>query len=128
MKFRVLCHLTVALLFAFGCGLPAPGSSPTSRNLITGEDVAGSSAHTAYELVERLQPQWLTSRGNVSLTDASATIPSVFLGGVQVGDVEYLRNVLAEDVAEMRYYPPGEAGARFGMGHQRGVIVLTLKG
>jgi hypothetical protein len=128
MKLRVSIPVLATILVLAGCGLPAPGSGPSSRDVITQEDIEKSSAYTAYELVERLQPHWLTSRGNVSITDDSATIPSVFLGGVQVGNVEYLRGVLVQDVAELRFYAPGEAAARFGMGHQRGVIVLTLKG
>ncbi len=127
MKLPALPVLLATFLLVAGCALPAPSSSTSGRELITAEDIARTSANTAYEVVERLQPQWLISRGNTSLTDPSATIPSVFVSGVQVGDVEYLRGVLAGDVAEMRYYPPGEAGARFGMGHPRGVITVTMK-
>jgi hypothetical protein len=126
--------IPLALAFAclLGCNLPGPGTAgPSNRNLITAEDIANSSAamaQSAYEVVQRLQPQWLTSRGNVSITDASATVASVYLNGVQVGDVEYLRNLLPSDIEQLRYFPAGEASARFGMGHQRGVIEVTLKG
>jgi hypothetical protein len=123
--------LAVAIACLVGCNLPGPGEGGSyDRDVITEADIANSSAsvaQSAYEVVERLQPQWLTSRGNVSITNSAATVASVFVNGIHVGDVEHLRNILPQDIAEMRYYPAGEAGARFGMGHPRGVIAVTLK-
>ena len=128
MRLKTLPVLMAIGVFLVGCNLPGPGEgSPSSRDLITAEDIATTSAQNAYEVVERFQPQWLTSRGNVSVTNSAATVASVFVNGIQVGDVEYLRNLLPHDIAEMRYYNAGEAGARFGMGHPRGVIAVTLK-
>ncbi|MGH7500506.1 MAG: hypothetical protein ACREL7_02000 [Longimicrobiales bacterium] len=104
---------------------PATTGRPSDRNVITAGDIATAHVQTAWEAVERLQPQWLTSRGATSITDPTPTVASVFLNGVEVGDVDYLKSIIAVDVSEMRYYPPGEAGARFGMGHPRGVITVT---
>jgi hypothetical protein len=39
-----------------------------------------------------------------------------------LGKVEYLRQMRVLDVTEVRYWDPGQAWARFGMGHPRGVI------
>jgi hypothetical protein len=135
MRFRFVSGIMVLALVA--CGLPQhrPPGGASNRDLITAEDISETSAYTAYEAVQRLQPQWLTARGNVSMgADEESTVrndgvavPHVILNGIQVGTVEYLRDVLAEHVAELRYYEPGEAGARFGMGHPRGVVVLTLR-
>lgn len=127
MRTRALLLAAALTVFLAGCGWRSAGGGSYDRNLITADDISGTAAQTAYDAVQRLQPQWLTSRGNVSITNAAATIPSVFVSGVQVGDVEHLRNILADDVAEMKYYPAGEAGARFGMGHPRGVIEVILK-
>ncbi|HZD05161.1 MAG TPA: hypothetical protein VE173_09585, partial [Longimicrobiales bacterium] len=102
---------------------------PSRRNLITAEDIRGLDVQTAYELVQRLQPQWLTSRGPTSLTNAAPTVASVYLDSVEVGDIEYLKGLNVTAIREMRYYAPGEASVRFGMGHQRGVIdVITERG
>lgn len=135
MKPRIPPLLLALGIVLSGCGINPPGGGTYARDIISADDIAGTVAHSAYEVVERLQPQWLTARGYVSvganeeaeIRDDSVAIPNVILNGMQVGNAEYLRNVLAEDVAELRYYGPGEAGARFGMGHPRGVIVLTLK-
>lgn len=134
MRLKTVAAISLGIILS-GCGIHAPGGGTYSRDVITADDIAETSAHTAYEVVERLQSQWLTGRGYVSIganeegeiRDDSVAIPNVILNGMRVGTVEYLRNVLARDVAELRYYGPGEAGARFGMGHPKGVIVLTLK-
>lgn len=126
MRTGILPYVAIVAILAGGCA-PATTSGPSTRDLITAEDISRTNAQTAWEAVERLQPHWLTSRGATSATDPTPTVPSVALNGVEVGDIEYLRNLNVIDVVEMRYYPPGEAGARFGMGHQRGVINVTTR-
>ena len=119
------------LLVATACASTSSGtSSGGRRNVITAEQMSRTRAQNAYEAVELIEPQWLGSRGPQSLTDPGAPQPvaSVFLNGVRVGDTEYLRNVQIADVAELRYFAAGEASARFGMGHIRGVIEIVTKG
>lgn len=110
-----------------GCSSATTGG-PAARDLITSADMGRVNAMTAYDAVARLQPQWLGSRGPVSMTSLEQSEVSVYVNGVEVGGPENLQNFQVIDVEEMRYYPPGEAGARFGMGHPRGVIDVKLKG
>jgi hypothetical protein len=49
------------------------------------------------------------------------------MGGTMLGKAEALRDVPVIDVAEVRYWDAGQAAARFGMGHPRGVIEITRK-
>ena len=87
------------------------------------------SATTVYDAVQRLQPNWLSSRRRPVANNDAGTVPNVFIGGTQVGDVTYLRAPpRPDDVETLRYHAPGEAGARFGMGHQRGVIEVVMRG
>ena len=85
-------------------------------------------AVTVYDAVQKLQPSWLSSRGPMSLTNDAQAVVNVFIGGNQVGDVDYLQTMLPDDVDHVRYYESGEAGARFGMGHPRGVIEVVPRG
>ncbi|HEX7051776.1 MAG TPA: hypothetical protein VF188_16340 [Longimicrobiales bacterium] len=121
-----LMAAAVALMTA--CASAMSGAGAESRNVITASDLAGTNAQTAYEAVRILRPDWLSSRGPTSLTNSSPNSVTVYVNGVEVGDAEYLRNVSVLDITELRYYEPGTAAARFGMGHQRGVIELKLKG
>jgi len=61
------------------------------------------------------------------MSNSQEARPNVYMNGSRVGDLEYLRDVYTIDVAELRYWEPGEAGARFGMGNPRGVIEIVLR-
>jgi hypothetical protein len=54
-------------------------------------------------------------------------VASVYVNGSNVGDITYLRNLRPDDVDHLRYWDVSEAGARFGMGHLRGVIEVVLR-
>lgn len=128
---RVLSSVSVAVAAAAlvsGCATATDAAGSSSRTLITSQDLAETNAQTAYDAVRVLQPHWLGSRGPTSITDMTPTRVSIVVNGVEVGDASYLRNVSVVDVSELRYYEPGVAAARFGMGHQRGVIEVILKG
>ena len=120
----------VAMLLPLITACASGGAAGTreSRDLITAAQIARTNAQSAYEAIEQLQPQWLTSRGVTSITDDTPTEASVFQEGMHVGRLEYLKTVNVIDIAELRYYPAGPASARFGMGHQRGVIEIVRKG
>lgn len=130
IRIRVLTAALVVLAATVnGCGAATSAGRPASRDLITAADITRVQAQNAYEAITRLQPQWLGSRGPTSITDPTPTQVSVYLNGVQIsGGLAYLQNLDVTTVVQMRYYAPGEASARFGMGHPRGVIDVRLKG
>ena len=96
------------------------GRSPT----LTQEDLAATNSGNLYDAIAKLRPEWLTSRGPTSVTDPTPAVADVYMNGMPLGNVEYLRGVRVLDVNAVRYWPAGEAAARFGMGHPRGVIEL----
>jgi hypothetical protein len=103
------------------------GTSRESRSLLTQAQLATTSTSNLYEAIEKLRPDWLTSRGPTSVTNAEPTVPSVYMNGTMLGKVEYLRGMQVLDVTEVRYWDAGQASARFGMGHPRGVIELSRR-
>jgi hypothetical protein len=123
-------RVAFATLFLAASCASSGGGQRSSGNVINSEQIAATRAQNAYEIVEQLQPTWLVSRGPQSLTDPGAPHPtaSVYLDGMRAGDLEYLRTIAANNIAEIRYYTASEASARFGMGHPRGVIAVTSKG
>jgi hypothetical protein len=102
-------------------------SGGPGRNLLTHEQLVATNSVNLYDALEKVRPEWLTSRGPTSVTDPRLTIASVFMNGHMLGKAESLREVLVADVTEVRFWPAGPAAARFGMGHPRGVIELTRK-
>jgi hypothetical protein len=121
-------NVLLAAVTLAGCASAGTTGERSNRNRITTEQLSRLTADNAYDAVRRLQPQWLESRGPSSVSDANPATPAVYLNGSRVGDVEYLRTVPLTTVAEIRYWTPGEASARFGMGLPRGVIELISKG
>jgi hypothetical protein len=103
------------------------GANRGTRNTLTQEQLATTNTTNLYEAIEKLRPDWLTSRGPVSVTNTAPSVPSVYMNGTMLGKADYLREMRVLDVTEVRYWEPGPASARFGMGHPRGVIELSRR-
>jgi hypothetical protein len=93
---------------------------------VTQDELAATNSGNLYDAIAKLRPEWLTSRGPTSVTDPTPTAVDVYMNGILLGNVDHLREVRVLDVSQVRYWPAGEAAARFGMGHPRGVIELML--
>lgn len=119
--------LLIASAVAGGCSTRRAESGGSNRNVLTGEQLADTNARMVYEAIERLRPAWLNSRGPISMADPTEARANVYINGSPTGDLDYLRQVYVIDVEEIRFYAPGEAGARFGMGNPRGVIAITTR-
>ena len=129
MKRSVRAATSIAMAFALGCA-SANTQGRTSQgtgNVLTADQLARTNSEYVYDALMKLRPSWLTSRGATSLTDATPTSVSVFMGNSLLGKVEALREVRVVDVSEVKYWDAASASARFGMGHPRGVIELTRK-
>ena len=91
---------------------------------MTREELGKTNSDNLYDAIAKLRPEWLTSRGPTSVTDMTPTSVDVYMNGNFLGGADYLRQVRSLDVSEVRYWDAGQASARFGMGHPRGVIEL----
>lgn len=129
MNTRMMERLALTSLILAGCSGAANQSATArgDRNLLTREQLVATNSANLYDAVEKLRPEWLTSRGPTSVSDPTPTMASVYMNGQQLGKAEYLRDVLVADVTEVRFWPAGQAAAKFGMGHPRGVIELTRR-
>lgn len=120
----------VVLLSTAACVVPhKSGARPVDRDRVLAKDFADRDFTNAYEVVECLRPNWLTSRGPTSVRDPRPQYADVFVDGISTGSgPEYLTQIHISQVLEIRFYRPSEAGARYGMNHPRGVIdVITVE-
>lgn len=118
--------LIVALVGAWAC---ASTGQRTKRdhNLITRQEVESTDLATAYELVRTLRPRWLRKVGPSSITAVRPI--AVYIDGTRVGGPRALETVPKIAVQEIRYYPPTEAQARWGLNHTHGAVaVITRRG
>jgi hypothetical protein len=126
---RALLAPLLALVCATGCAsATSQGQSRQGRgNQLTRTELAAANTDNLYDAITKLRPEWLSSRGPTSVSDATPTSVDIFMNGSMLGKADYLRQVGILDVSEVKYWDAGSASARFGMGHPRGVIEITRK-
>jgi len=123
--------LSFAVLLLCGCASTSQtGSTASTRrnpNLITAEEIAGSTAKDAFEAVQLLRPQWLRTRGVSSTSSLEAIEVATYVNGSRYGGAENLRNVPAANVIEIRYLNATDATTLYGTGNLGGAIMVKTK-
>ncbi|MEW5915231.1 MAG: hypothetical protein AB1762_02445 [Gemmatimonadota bacterium] len=146
MTKRLMVSLVAALAVGTACasggsaggsGTPAAGTPVPrgSANLITEAEIVATGLDNLYEVVERLRPNMLRTRGQVGRlagategsSGASSSAIKVYLNGTQIGDTQALRSIQARSVKSVQYLSPSDATTRFGTGVDAGAIVVTSK-
>ena len=129
MRAKSLAAVAVAWTLT-GCARGAMPDGSTASNpkyVITEEQLAGTNSDNLYDAIVKIHPDWLTSRGPTSVTNPTPTVVSVFMNGTMLGKADYLREMHVLDVSAVRYWDAGQATARFGNGHPRGVIEVVRR-
>lgn len=112
---------------ATGCAHPKYEMLGSNPDVITEDDIARIHAHTAYDAVARIHPNFLTRRGQTSLLGTSNPDPNVYLDDVFIGPVTELKGIQASVVSSIRVYRAGQSATRFGAGNMGGVIEVYTK-
>ena len=92
------------------------------REAITSSAIAAARVSTAYEAVQRLQPQWLMGYG--ARSHESDAGPTVYLNGFRLGTIDRLRELPIENIREIQFLRPSEATTWLGTGHVTPVILV----
>jgi outer membrane cobalamin receptor len=122
----ILVSLTTVIV---ACTPPSVRSSEDSKSqLITEDEIEASRAPTAYEVIQRLRPGFLTYRGETSFDKSkSHPYPTVYVDGQEYGPIGTLRNIPASEISTIRLYRSWEATTKFGTGNMGGVIAITTR-
>ena len=130
---KLTVGIAVALL-AVSCassGTPPrsdSGAQPSrNRDVITQAEISQSSARDAYHAVQLLRPDWLRTRGSVSMRDPTPAVVVAYVDGQRYGGASSLEQFRIGSFKELRYYNSSEATSRWGTGHSGGVIYLTTR-
>ena len=127
MSGRYLYLLATASVLGCATTGSKSGVPPTSRSLITNEEIARSRATTAYGAVEQMRPLWLRSHGQTSVNMPSSQFANVYINKQRYGDLTTLRSIPVDQILEIRYYSPAESVTRFGAENVSGVIEVTRR-
>jgi hypothetical protein len=104
-----------------------PDTGP-SRTAITEAEIDSVHAVNADEVIRKLRPQFLRSRGRLSLDSREPpALPNVYVDKMYYGDVTVLRDIAAATIASIQFYNAAEAQYAFGRGNTAGVIAITTK-
>jgi hypothetical protein len=125
-----------ALVWALGAGCAsspssgANGATPVAGRrtgpVITQEELEGSMATNALEAIQRLRPNFLSTRGPGTINAVDEGI-IVYVNGIRLGGTDTLRDLPVVDLKEIRYMSAADATQRFGTGHSHGAILITRK-
>ena len=122
---RIRLSLLLALFLA-AC-VRTSNAPQAQRDVITEEEIASSNAINAYEVVQKLRANFLSDRGKTTILGRSSSKPTVYVDGVQFGDIQSLRSISATVVQSIRLFRAYEAEQRYGNGVMGGVIEVTTK-
>ena len=123
MSTRATRALLPLLLLA--CAGQPRGPAPRERNVITAEELMATHVTSLYQAIQQIRPTFLHDRGYMSVYDARAQVPMVYVDNILMGDVDFLQSINTTEVAEVRKLSAEEATTRWGTGHIGGAIVVT---
>ncbi|MCR4339465.1 MAG: hypothetical protein NUW01_06220 [Gemmatimonadaceae bacterium] len=116
---RIFALLVLAALY--GCATSQSVAGSADPNRVTAEEIAASGGSTAYDIVDRLRPTWFRDQ----LTGREV---SVYLDNEQTPySREALRDIPAQDVAELQYLDGQTAIMRWGQAASGGAIVVIRR-
>ena len=130
MRTVVLTVLSVSVATLAG---QSPLAAQRRNNVLTTEEIERANVATAYEAVQTLRPRWLQGPRELNRLpargDESPHSPgiSVYINDVSMGDVDYLKDIPAVRVQELRWLSPFDAASRFGPTEGQAAILVTLK-
>ena len=128
---RVLVAAIVALT-ACASGGGVATAAKQNPNVISMEEIIESSASNAYEVIQRLRPNFLRTRGAVHGTPGAANAVEmvdlvVYLNENRLGGSDQLRQIATGDIKEIRYFNSSEATTKWGTGHSAGAIQVVSR-
>lgn len=119
----VILAVTAIMLPATATG-QATSSVRYERDLITAEEIQARApdAKTAYDIVQRLRPQFLRTRASGSIMNKEPVPIQVYVDGSLRGSVYVLKELISHGVIDIAWLSGVDATTRFGTGHENGAI------
>ena len=120
--------LTVVALLLGCASRSGPVTNVNAASIITESEIDSVHASTAYDVIHKLRPQFLISRGKLSLdTRVAPALPRIYLDDQFYGEAPVLRVISAVMIESIRYYSASEAQYKYGHDNAAGVIAIATK-
>ena len=123
---RLIAPLLSIALAVTGCTQASrvPTTSSYNADVITLAEAGSVNAGSAYDLIKKTRPNFLSYRGPATLIGTSPSMPTVYVDGMKYGTIESLRQIPVAWVAEVRMYRVS-AASPFGSENTGGVLAIT---
>lgn len=124
---RRLLVLPLLVVSTTACGMNRidPGTVRGPSDLITFEEIRSRGAYSdLLELVQELRPRWVRAQGPDTFLGVPGEV-QVHMDGNHLGGVRVLQQLAPVGVTSIRWLPPIDASARFGLNHSHGAIVVS---
>lgn len=125
MSTKQLYILTLAAVVA--CASAGGTGIHRDPNLITEQEIADSKGSNGFDVVTRLRPMFLKTRGRTTIHAGGSGYASVFVDGVFYGDLGSLRNIVANQIHEIRYLRGVESVSKYGIAYGSGAIDVKTR-
>jgi hypothetical protein len=127
MTGRPFFVLTLAAALACASSGTAGTAVRRDPNLITEQEIEASTESNAYDVVSRLRPMFLKTRGRSTINSGGSEYASVFFDGQYYGELSSLRNIVATQLHEIRYLSGPDAVSKYGMRYGSGAVDVRSK-
>ena len=97
----------------------------SATDVIGPAELSKGGVGSAYDVVQRLRPQFFVQRALGFPTDPFGGRPVVYYNGMRLGGVDELRSLSMAMVGEVRFLSPVVGAEWFGSYHPGGVIAIT---
>ena len=127
---RITLSALLLTLTLAGCASGASSSGGGDPSRISAEQLRelDSEGLNALQVVQRLKPQWLRTRGTATFGGGGAEVfARLVVDGVPFGESGDLRSLDATDIEDIAYLSAGDATTRFGTGYVGGAILVRTR-
>jgi hypothetical protein len=120
--------VTLATIGAMAISGHAAGPEGSQRAHPGRADSIGQKSKDLYEAVRSLRPNFLSPLTTRTQGAQSRALPKpvVYIDGALSGELEVLHSIMVENVEEVRFKSPSEAGVELGPNAPGGAILVTL--
>jgi hypothetical protein len=128
---RSCAAVTLALTVTACASTGNPRTTEASRDVVTSIEINATTANSAYDLINRLRPNWLRSMGPGSMGGGVRTQEIVvYLDDSRLGGLDALRSLSTAGIRSMRFLDATRAATvlhNVGSEPIAGAIVISTK-
>ena len=120
----------IVVLTACASSTGSGRTSASSPEHITSVEIATTSATNAFELINRLRPNWLRAPATGSISGMRSQLVLVYLDGQRLGDLQSLQSLSASGIRSMQWLDAARAATvltEVGSDPIRGAILIRTR-